>query len=192
MPSIGSRACGAGSRKAAWPSAISLRGTRGFTMSLPEHDRSYRSKKEMLEDLQVLLGGRVAEALTLDDISTGASNDIQRATETARNMVTKYGMSEKLGPIMFGSSDSDEVFLGRDFGRARNYSEEIAARIDTEIERMINEAYEGAKAKLSEHTDKLVAVAEYLLEHEKMDGEAFKKLMEDVVPNEEMKIDEDI
>ncbi len=160
----------------------------GFTMSLPEHDRSYRSKKEMLEDLQILLGGRVAEALTLNDISTGASNDIERATETARNMVTRYGMSETLGPIMFGSSDSDEIFLGRDFGRTRNYSEEIAARIDGEIEKIITDAYNNAKAKLSEHMDKLQLVAEYLLENEKMDGETFKKMMEgtpEVLPEDE-------
>ena len=150
----------------------------GFTMSLPEHDRSYRSKNEMLEDLQVLLGGRVAEALTLGDISTGASNDIERATETARNMVTRYGMSEKLGPIMFGSSNSDEIFLGRDFGRTCNYSEEIAAKIDAEIEKMIMDAYRRAEEKLSQHRDKLQAVAEYLLEHEKMDGDVFKELMD--------------
>ncbi len=94
----------------------------GYTMSLPEHDKSYRAKKEMLEDIEVLLGGRVAEALVLDDISTGASNDIERATDTARKMVTKYGMSDRLGPIVFGSSESNEVFLGRDFGHTRNYS----------------------------------------------------------------------
>ncbi len=160
----------------------------GFTMSLPEHDRSYRSKKEMLEDLQVLLGGRVAEALTLSDISTGASNDIERATDTARSMVTKYGMSDTLGPIMFGSSDSDEIFLGRDFGRTRNYSEEIAARIDNEIEKIITDAYKQAEEKLSENMDKLKAVAEYLLEHEKMDGDEFKKLMDGEQTETEMEI----
>ncbi len=150
----------------------------GFTMSLPENDRSYRSRKEMLEDLQVLLGGRVAEALTLADISTGASNDIERATELARSMVTKYGMSDALGPIAFGASDSDEIFLGRDFGHTRNYSEEIAARIDKEIEKIITDAYAKTREKLTRHLDKLEEVATYLLEHEKMDGDAFKLLME--------------
>ena len=150
----------------------------GFTMSLPEHDRSYREKKEMLEDLQVLLGGRVAESLTMGDISTGASNDIERATELARNMVTKYGMSDELGPIMFGTSDSNEVFLGRDFGHTRNYSEEVASRIDTEITNIINNAYAATKDKLSTHMDKLEAVANYLIEHEKMDGDTFKEMMD--------------
>ena len=150
----------------------------GYTMSLPEADRSYRAKKEMLEDIQVLLGGRVAEALVLDDISTGASNDIERATETARKMVTKYGMSEKLGPIVFGSSDSGEVFLGRDFGHTRNYSEEVAAEIDQEINRIITSGYAETERKLSEHMDKLHAVARYLFQHEKLDGEQFKAIMD--------------
>ncbi len=154
----------------------------GFTMSLPEHDRSYRSKKEMLEDLQVLLAGRVAEALTLADISTGASNDIERATEIARNMVTKYGMSDSLGPISFSGSDSDEVFLGRDFGHTRNYSEQIASRIDAEIENIINDAYAKTRDKLTRYMDKLQQVAAYLIEHEKMDGDAFKAMMEDTTP----------
>ena len=149
----------------------------GFTMSLPEHDRSYRAKSEMLEDLQVLLGGRVAEALELGDISTGASNDIERATELARSMVTKYGMSDELGPIMFGASDSNEIFLGRDFGHTRNYSEEVAARIDAEIEKIITNAYEFTRQKLTEHSDKLREVAQYLIENEKMDGEAFEAMM---------------
>ena len=149
----------------------------GFTMSLPEHDRSYRAKSEMLEDLQVLLGGRVAEALELGDISTGASNDIERATELARSMVTKYGMSDQLGPIMFGTSDSNEIFLGRDFGHTRNYSEEVAARIDAEIEKIITDAYEFTRQKLTEHSDKLREVAQYLIENEKMDGEAFEAMM---------------
>ncbi len=150
----------------------------GYTMSLPEADRSYRAKKEMLEDIQVLLGGRVAEALVLDDISTGASNDIERATETARKMVTKYGMSDKLGPIVFGASDSGEVFLGRDFGHTRNYSEEVAAEIDQEINRIITGGYAETEKKLSEHMDKLHAVARYLFQHEKLDGEQFKAIMD--------------
>ena len=154
----------------------------GYTMSLPETDRSYRGKKEMLEDIQVLLGGRVAEALVLEDISTGASNDIERATETARKMVTKYGMSEKLGPIVFGSSDSGEVFLGRDFGHTRNYSEEVAAEIDQEINRIITEGYAQTQQKLSQHMDKLHAVARYLFLHEKLDGDKFKAIMDGTEP----------
>ena len=157
----------------------------GYTMSLPEHDRSYRAKKEMLEDIEVLLGGRVAEALVLDDISTGASNDIERATETARSMVTKYGMSDKLGPIMFGSSDSNEVFLGRDFGHTRNYSEEVAALIDEEVSSIINNCYSQTRQKLPEHMDKLPAVARYLFLNEKMDGDQFTEIMEGrLVPEE--------
>ncbi len=157
----------------------------GYTMSLPEHDRSYRAKKEMLEDIEVLLGGRVAEALVLDDISTGASNDIERATETARSMVTKYGMSDKLGPIMFGSSDSNEVFLGRDFGHTRNYSEEVAALIDEEVSSIINNCYSQTRQKLTEHMDKLHAVARYLFLNEKMDGDQFTEIMEGrLVPEE--------
>ena len=150
----------------------------GYTMSLPEHDKSYRAKKEMLEDIQVLLGGRVAEALVLDDISTGASNDIERATDTARKMVTKYGMSDKLGPIVFGSSESNEVFLGRDFGHTRNYSEEVAAEIDEEINAIITGCYDKTREILSAHIDKLHAVAQYLFQNEKLDGEQFKALME--------------
>ena len=110
-------------------------------MSLPQQERSYKCRGEMLEDIQVLLGGRVAEALTLDDISTGASNDIERATEIARRMVTKFGMSDKLGPICYAGSDSDEVFLGRDFAHTRNHSEDIAAQIDAEVHRILTEGY---------------------------------------------------
>ena len=150
----------------------------GYTMSLPEHDKSYRAKKEMLEDIEVLLGGRVAEALVLDDISTGDSNDIERATDTARKMVTKYGMSDRLGPIVFGSSESNEVFLGRDFGHTRNYSEEVAAEIDEEINAIITGCYDKTREILSSHIDKLHAVAQYLFQNEKLDGEQFKALME--------------
>ena len=150
----------------------------GYTMSLPQTDKSYRLKNEMLEGIQVMLGGRVAEALVLDDISTGASNDIERVTDTARNMVIKYGMSENLGPILYGSSSSNEIFLGRDFGHTRNYSEEIAAKIDTEIKAIINDCYAETERKLSSHMDKLHAVAQYLFTNEKMDGEKFKEIME--------------
>ncbi len=150
----------------------------GYTMSLPQEDRSYKCRGEMLEDIQVLLGGRVAEALTLEDISTGASNDIERATEIARKMVTKYGMSDKLGPIVYGASDANEVFLGRDFGHTRNYSEEIAARIDDEVYRILSDGYAETEKKLSEHMDKLREVAERLVEDEKMDGDTFRAIMD--------------
>ena len=150
----------------------------GYTMSLPQQDRSYKCRNEMLEDIEVLLGGRVAEALTLEDISTGASNDIERATEIARRMVTKFGMSDKLGPICYAGSDSDEVFLGRDFGHTRNHSEEVAALIDGEVHRILSEGYSKTEAKLSMHMDKLVAVAERLMVTEKMDAEEFKAIME--------------
>ena len=150
----------------------------GYTMSLPQTDKSYRLKNEMREGLQAMLGGRVAEAVVLEDISTGASNDIERVTDTARNMVIKYGMSENLGPILYGSSSSNEIFLGRDFGHTRNYSEEIAAKIDTEIKAIINDCYAETERKLSSHMDKLHAVAQYLFTNEKMDGEKFKEIME--------------
>ncbi len=151
----------------------------GFTLNLPAEDRTHRSKTEMLEDIEVLLGGRVAEALTIGDICTGASNDIERATKTAREMVTKYGMSDELGPIVFGSSESNEVFLGRDFGHTRNYSEEIAAKIDAEIASIIRTCYGKTKDILSRHMDKLQVVAKFLLENEKMSGEEFKAIMEE-------------
>ncbi len=149
----------------------------GYTMSLPEQDNAHRMKTKMLEDIQTLLGGRVAESLIIGDISTGASNDIERATETARQMVTKYGMSDALGPILFGTSDSNEVFLGRDFGHQRNYSEEVAAQIDKEVASIIRHAYDETTRKLTEHTDKLHEVAQYLIQNEKMDGEQFLQIM---------------
>ena len=150
----------------------------GYTMSLPQQDRSYKCRGEMLEDIQVLLGGRVAEALMLEDISTGASNDIERATEVARRMVTKFGMSDKLGPVCYAGSDGNEVFLGRDFGHARNHSEEVAAQIDAEVHRMLVEGYAETERKLKEHMDKLTAVAEQLILDEKMDGDEFRRIME--------------
>ena len=150
----------------------------GYTMSLPQQDRSYKCRGEMLEDIQVLLGGRVAEALTLEDIATGASNDIERATEIARRMVTKFGMSDKLGPICYAGSDSDEVFLGRDFGHTRNHSEEVAAQIDGEVHRILSEGYAETENKLKAHMDKLKAVAEQLILNEKMDGDEFRRIME--------------
>ena len=147
----------------------------GYTLSLPYEDKSYASKSQMLEDIVSLLGGRVAEQLFLDDISTGASNDISRATETARQMVMKYGMSDELGPIAFGS-DHDEVFIGRDFGTMRNYSEEIAAKIDKEIRAIVDKAYAKACEILREKSDKVTEVAEYLLANEKMEADAFNAL----------------
>ena len=149
----------------------------GYTMHLPTEDRSYQSRKEMKEDLVVLLGGRVAEALTLDDISTGASNDIERATKVARSMVTKYGMSDKLGPIQYGTDDS-EPFLGRDMGHIRNYSEETASAIDNEIKMLVEDAYHKTERILSEHMDQLQKVAEFLFHNEKMSGEEFRAVME--------------
>ena len=150
----------------------------GYTMQIPSEDRSYKRKKEMLDDLVVLLGGRVAEALVLDDISTGASNDIERATKTARAMVTKYGMSDILGPITYGA-DNSEPFLGRDMGHIRDYSESTCAAIDSEIKRIISEAYARTENILKSHLDKLHEVAKYLYLNEKMSGEEFKRIMEE-------------
>lgn len=148
----------------------------GYTMSLPEHDRSFRSKTQMEEEIIVLLGGRVAEKIVLDEISTGASNDIERATDLARSMITRYGFSEKLGSIVYGH-DNSEVFLGRDYSQGRNYSENVAAEIDGEIRELIDTSYENAKQILLNHRDQLDKVAHYLMEHEKIDGEDFYKLM---------------
>ena len=148
----------------------------GYTLHRPQEDKSYQSKNGMLDSLVSLLGGRVAEALTMGDISTGASNDIERATDIARKMVTKYGMSEKLGPISFGSGN-DEVFLGKEFGHTRNYSEKVAAEIDAEIERIINEAYSRTQTILTEHMDKLEAVAQRVFEKEKIEGDEFRRIM---------------
>ena len=145
-------------------------------MSLPEHDRSFRSKTQMEEEIIVLLGGRVAEKIVLDEISTGASNDIERATDLARSMITRYGFSEKLGPIVYGH-DNSEVFLGRDYSQGRNYSENVAAEIDGEIRELIDTSYENAKQILLNHRDQLDKVAHYLMEHEKIDGDDFIKLM---------------
>jgi cell division protease FtsH len=146
----------------------------GFTMILPKEDKYYGTKTEMEEQIVHLLGGRVAEKLTLNDISTGASNDILRATEIARDMVTKYGFSEKLGPVNY--SASDEVFLGKDFTTHKNYSEEIASEIDEEIKSMIDDAFVAAEEILSTHLDKLHATANALLELETLDGEQFEAL----------------
>ena len=147
----------------------------GYTMYRPTEDKSFMSKTEMEENIVSLLGGRVAEKLILDDISTGASNDIERATKIARNMVTKYGMSDRIGAMMLGSSQ-EEVFLGRDFTQSKEYSEETASLVDTETKRIIDKGYETAIEILNEHIDKLHAVAKVLLEKEKIEGEEFEEI----------------
>ena len=148
----------------------------GFTMSLPVKDKSYVSKNEMYENIVVLLGGRVAEKLILDDISTGASNHLERATSTARNMVTRYGFSDNLGPVVYGQGDH-EVFLGRDYTNTPSYSDNVAAEIDNEIRTLIESAFTDAEKILNEHMDKLHVVAKYLMKYEKVDGATFEKLM---------------
>ena len=158
-------------------SIISRGGAGGYTMYLPEKDPSYVTKTAMFENIVSLLGGRVAEQLVLDDISTGASNDLQRATDTARAMVTRYGFSERMGPVVYGS-DPEQTFLGRDFGQGKGYSESIASEIDNEIRDIVDEAYETARRLLTEHMDKLHAVANVLIEREKISGDEFRTLME--------------
>lgn len=148
----------------------------GYTMYRPSEDRSFMSKSEMEEQIISLLGGRVAEALVLGDISTGASNDIERASKIARSMVTKYGMSERLGAITFGSGQ-EEVFLGRDFTQQKNFSEETSGLIDEEVKRIIDTAYKRTEDILNEHMEKLHSVANVLLEKEKIDGEEFEQIM---------------
>lgn len=156
--------------------SIIPRGTAGgYTMHLPKEDRSYTSRDKLKDDMVGLLGGRLAEKIILSDISTGAKNDIDRASAIARAMVMEYGMSEKLGTISYGG-DNNEVFLGRNLGHSRNFSEEIAAEIDKEVKRFINEAYERAENLLSQNIDKLHAVALTLLEKEKIDGEEFERI----------------
>ena len=150
----------------------------GYTMYRPTEDKSFMSKTEMEENIVSLLGGRVAEALILNDISTGASNDIERASQIARNMVTKYGMSDRVGAIMFGGGQG-EVFLGRDFAQTKDYSEETANIIDEEVKKIVDRAYNRAVEILSAHADKLHAVAGVLLEKEKIEGEEFDKIFEE-------------
>lgn len=149
----------------------------GFTMYQPEKDEMHMMRSRMLDDIVGLLGGRVAEKIIFDDISTGASNDIERASEVARKMVTKYGMSEKLGPIAFGK-DNDEVFIGKDYNHVRNYSEAVASMIDKEVESIILAAYKRTEEILRAHLDKLHAVAAALVERDKIDAEEFNLLME--------------
>ncbi|MBQ8351993.1 MAG: ATP-dependent zinc metalloprotease FtsH [Clostridia bacterium] len=167
--------------------------TGGVTLMVPEDDKMYHTKNQMLDDIVVSLGGRVAEELIFHDVSTGASSDIQQATHVATDMVTRYGMSEKLGTVLYGSEHSaDAVFLGRDFNSSRNFSEETAANIDEEIRRIIRECYARCTSYIGEHLDKLDLVAAYLLKHETMEGETFRAAMErDGVTMEELEaIDE--
>ncbi|MBQ8395718.1 MAG: AAA family ATPase, partial [Oscillospiraceae bacterium] len=148
----------------------------GYTLSLPETDKSYVTKTRMKEDIVTLLGGRAAEQIILDDVSTGASNDLQRATKIARNLVTKYGFSDKIGPIVYGT-DEDEVFLGRDYNSQKSYSEKIASEIDSEVREIVHGAYQDALSILEAHADQLHAVAGQLLVREKLTGEEFDKIM---------------
>jgi len=147
----------------------------GYTMHLPQEDKNYATRGDMNETIRILLGGRAAEKIILGDISTGASNDIERASDTARKMVTRYGMSDKLGPITFGTAH-EEVFIGRDYNQMRNYSEDVAIQIDEEVHSIVNEAYQDCINLLTEHIDKLHVIAKALLEFEKLDGKTFEKL----------------
>ena len=155
----------------------------GYTMSVPTEDKSYKTKNGMLDDIVVLLGGRVAEKLVLGDISTGASNDIERATKLAKSMVTEYGMSDRIGPVSY-SSGSGEVFLGRDYGHAKDYSEAFAQEIDEEISSIIHNGYDRTEKILTDHMDKLHELAQYLIKYEKIDGEKFAKLMNGELPED--------
>lgn len=151
----------------------------GVTVMVPERDVTYKSKNQMFDDIVVSLGGRVAEQLTMEDISSGASSDIRQATAVARNMVMKYGMSDRLGPILYGSEhSSDEVFLGRDFSTGKDYSEKTASEIDDEIRAIIDRAYKRCSEILEAHSDKLRKLAEYLVKAESVDGDQFRALME--------------
>ena len=168
-------------------------GAGGYTLHLPQEDLSYATKNVMFEEIVSLLGGRVSEKLYLDDISTGASNDIQRASGIARQMVTKYGMSDKIGPILYGN-ESNEVFLGRDFATQRDYSEAVAAKIDDEIKSIIDEAYAKAEEILRAHEAEVYATAEALLEKDRLTGAEFAAIFEPSVseeaPAEEPKAEE--
>ena len=149
----------------------------GYTLLLPKEDRNYRTKTEMLESILILLGGRLAETLVLEDISTGAQNDLERATETVRLMITQYGMSEELGPLTFGRRQ-ETVFLGRDISQERNYSEAIAYAIDKEARQIMEEAYQRAKGILENNMDKLHLIAKTLMDQETIEAEEFYRLME--------------
>ena len=156
----------------------------GYTLSLPTEDKMYMTKREMEEEIVSLLGGRVAEAIVFGDISTGASNDIERATKMARGMVTKYGMSDLLGPIVYGTGH-EEVFLGRDFGSTRDFSEKVAGDIDSEVRAIVDKAYKKAEEILTANRSKLDFTAEYLIDHEILDEEQFKYIMDTDEPTVE-------
>ncbi|MDO5560126.1 MAG: ATP-dependent zinc metalloprotease FtsH [Oscillospiraceae bacterium] len=149
----------------------------GLTVTRPETDDAHMTRNKMRETIVMMLGGRVAESLVLDDICTGASNDIERATKIARSMVTKYGFSEKLGTVVYGSDENGEIFLGKDYGHTRNYSEQVASQIDEEVHEIISQAYQQCEQLLTEHMDELKTLAEYLIENEKIDGDDFIRLM---------------
>ena len=148
----------------------------GLTVTRPDTDDRHVSRNQMRETIVMCLGGRVAEEIFLDDICTGASSDIERATNIARSMVTKYGFSEKIGTVVYGS-DSDEVFLGKDYGHTKNYSEAIAAEIDEEVKAIIEKAYADCRVIIKANTEKMHLLAKYLLKYEKIDGEGFERLM---------------
>ena len=158
----------------------------GYTLSLPEEDKYYATRSEMLDELKVLLGGRVAEAIVLEDISSGASNDLQRATQLARSMICEYGMSENIGPVTFGSHDH-QVFLGRDIARDKDYSEEVAAEIDKEVRAFLENAYTQTEALINNNIDKLHAIASALIEHETLEEYQIKEIMDygHILTNEE-------
>ena len=162
----------------------------GYTLSLPKEDRYYATRSELLDELKLLLGGRVAEALVLNEISSGASNDLQRATSLARQMICEYGMSERLGAVTFGHRQ-DQVFLGRDIGRDKDYSEEVAAQIDSEIRQFIDEAYQGTVKLLQDNIDKLHLIAEALIERETLEGYEVQQLMEHgkILPKQEKPVE---
>ena len=168
-------------------SIIPSGGALGYTLSPPVEDKYSVYKNSLKEEISMLLGGRVAEKIIFDDVSGGASNDIQRATSIAKKMVTRYGMSDELGPILFGSEhSSDEVFLGRDFSNSRDFSEETAAKIDREVKRIIDDAYAEAERILRENIDKLHFIAEYLVRNETMDDAQFKAAMDNDATLEEI------
>ena len=149
----------------------------GMTISLPQEDVTFQTRQQLTERIAVCLGGRVAEQLVLGDISTGASSDIQKASQTARAMVTKYGMSDKLGTIAYGN-ESDEIFIGRSMAQARTYSEEVAGQIDQEVKAIVDRAYTRCEDILTRRRKELDTIAQYLLEHETMDGQEFAKVFE--------------
>ena len=164
----------------------------GYTLMLPKEDRSYATRSELLDQLQTLLGGRVAEEVVLKEISTGAQNDIERASALVRSMITQYGMSDVLGPIAFGKATNHQVFLGRDFNHERNYGEEVASKIDEEVRKYIEQAYENCRKLLLEHIDKLHLIAEALIERETLDASELEQLMKQgYIGEKEKKDDED-